>query len=359
MKSPILARALLALSCLFIFATTVRAADLGGSCCSDLENRIAELEATTARKGNRKVTLTISGQINEQILWIDGDDRPTITGNALETSRVRFVGEAKLSTELRAGYVLELGVDTPTLLGNKTSIGVRHSFLYLDSATFGRVSLGQTSQSTDGIVEISVANTSSVSKAFNFNQLSIDAGFDGNRKNVIRYDTPALMGVTLSGSWSSDDESKDVAARYAGELLSFKVAAGIGYRETGDSKFTGGSISVIEAVSGIFVTGAYGRSQNAVITVFNFPLALGTDFDAAQVQAGVERNVFGFGKTTVFGEYAVYQIKGASSDLTMKGAGLVQSLDAGAIDLYAGWQQFSIDGSDDVNVFKTGAIIKF
>ena len=30
------------------------AADLGGNCCSDLEKRIAELEATTARKGNRK-----------------------------------------------------------------------------------------------------------------------------------------------------------------------------------------------------------------------------------------------------------------------------------------------------------------
>ena len=31
------------------------AADLGGNCCADLEERVAELEATTARKGNRKV----------------------------------------------------------------------------------------------------------------------------------------------------------------------------------------------------------------------------------------------------------------------------------------------------------------
>ena len=35
--------------------TAANAADLGGNCCSDLEERIAELEATTARKGNRKV----------------------------------------------------------------------------------------------------------------------------------------------------------------------------------------------------------------------------------------------------------------------------------------------------------------
>ncbi|HML30397.1 MAG TPA: porin, partial [Hyphomicrobium sp.] len=39
------------------------AADLGGNCCADLEERIAELESTTARKGNRKVSLTVSGWV--------------------------------------------------------------------------------------------------------------------------------------------------------------------------------------------------------------------------------------------------------------------------------------------------------
>ena len=39
-----------------------KAADLGGDCCSDLEDRVAELEATTARKGNKKVSVTLYGQ---------------------------------------------------------------------------------------------------------------------------------------------------------------------------------------------------------------------------------------------------------------------------------------------------------
>ena len=43
---------------------SVRAADLGGNCCADLEERIAELEATTARKGNRKMSLTVTGQVH-------------------------------------------------------------------------------------------------------------------------------------------------------------------------------------------------------------------------------------------------------------------------------------------------------
>ena len=36
-----------------VLSTGAYAADLGGDCCADLEERVAELEATTVRKGNR------------------------------------------------------------------------------------------------------------------------------------------------------------------------------------------------------------------------------------------------------------------------------------------------------------------
>ena len=53
--------------------TLAEAADLGGDCCADLEERIAELETTTARKGNRKVSVTITGYVTKQIIfWDDG-----------------------------------------------------------------------------------------------------------------------------------------------------------------------------------------------------------------------------------------------------------------------------------------------
>ena len=46
----------------------------GGDCCLDLEERLAELEAAGARKGNPKVTLTITGYVTKQIMfWDDGD----------------------------------------------------------------------------------------------------------------------------------------------------------------------------------------------------------------------------------------------------------------------------------------------
>ena len=45
----------------FTNANPAKAADLGGDCCADLEERVAELEATTVRKGNKKVSVTLSG----------------------------------------------------------------------------------------------------------------------------------------------------------------------------------------------------------------------------------------------------------------------------------------------------------
>src|SRR5690606_25367467 len=95
-------------------ATSASAADLGGNCCADLEERIAELEATTARKGNRKVSLTISGWVAEQVTWWDdGHESNTYVtglGTTLGTN-VKFTGQAQIVPGWTAGYVLHLEAD--------------------------------------------------------------------------------------------------------------------------------------------------------------------------------------------------------------------------------------------------------
>jgi hypothetical protein len=73
-----------------------KAADLGGDCCADLEDRVAELEATTVRKGNKKVSVQIYGKMNWAVeTWNDGAETNTYTvNNAMESSRFGLKGSA-------------------------------------------------------------------------------------------------------------------------------------------------------------------------------------------------------------------------------------------------------------------------
>src|SRR5882762_5748606 len=79
---------------------SAKAADLGGDCCADLEERVAELEATTARKGNRKMSLTVTGQVHRMVMWWDdGTSSKTYYGidNTNSSSRFSFIGAAKVT----------------------------------------------------------------------------------------------------------------------------------------------------------------------------------------------------------------------------------------------------------------------
>ncbi|MFN3869567.1 MAG: porin, partial [Hyphomicrobiaceae bacterium] len=135
--------------------TSANAADLGGDCCADLEERVAELEATTARKGNRKVSLTISGWIAEQVTyWDDGvESNFYVTGVGVTlSSHFKFTGEAKIAPGYSAGYVLHVETNSgdPTAVNqNRDDAGVGLSVLqscwFFKSDTLGQISVGQQS----------------------------------------------------------------------------------------------------------------------------------------------------------------------------------------------------------------------
>ena len=149
-------------------ATSASAADLGGNCCADLEERIAELEATTARKGNRKVSLTISGWVGQQVMWWDDGRESNVYVTDLGStiaSHVKFTGQATILPGWYAGYVLQLeaiGSDSLTtnqfvpdgpnaLLVPATINGVStlQSFWFVKSDQLGKVSIGKQSDAAD------------------------------------------------------------------------------------------------------------------------------------------------------------------------------------------------------------------
>ena len=99
--------AIAVLAGLLLSTVSAQAADLGGNCCADLEERVAELEATTARKGNRRMSLTVSGQVSRSILyWNDGDSSDVYAGveNHNVSTRFGFSGSAKIRPDLTAGF---------------------------------------------------------------------------------------------------------------------------------------------------------------------------------------------------------------------------------------------------------------
>lgn len=264
-------------------AQPTMAADLGGNCCADLEERVAELEATTARKGNRKVSLELYGQVNQAVLfWDDGSESNAyVVTNDNSRTRIGFRGKAKIDADWEAGYRIEIGIrsanskranqDNPTGNDLATDIGfdIRDSQWFVKSKTYGALSIGLQASATDQITEINQTQTADFSKYSDVEDTGLglllrssrngrltNAGVGGNgqtgltwrrligdggdqpgegerRYNAVKYATPEFAGFAASASWGQDD-FWDVALRYTGSFSGFKVASGIGYFEQTD-----------------------------------------------------------------------------------------------------------------------------
>lgn len=291
------------LACAGLFAGGANAADLGGDCCADLEERVAELEATTARKGNRKVSLTVSGWVGEQLLYFDNgvSDDLYVTGiGSTLSSHVKFTGAAQITPSVAAGYVLHLEVigSDPITATNQAfqgkgpsayqiasgdtlqtnNVQTLYSYWFLKDKNLGQVMVGHIPQASqhaavlvDGSGTMVAANwtpINSLAVGLTRNGVELTApnpglglpvvGFPvgaamwcgstslptgGNCEPIsidgVRYDSPTFAGFSASASWGADD-FWDVALRYAGEISGFKFAAVAAYYHNSDERaYTG------------------------------------------------------------------------------------------------------------------------
>jgi hypothetical protein len=219
-----------------------------------------------------------------------------------------------------------------------------------------------------------------------------------SRRNVVRYVTPTVSGFAASASWGEDD-TWDVALRYAGEIGGFRIGAGAAYAQVSDSTVSrcikvgadgvdchswGGSASIMHVATGLFLNGSYAviKDENKA-SGFN-------DASIWSVQGGIEQKWFALGKTTLYGVYvesdsdqlvksgAVNNASsfglaasglGVNAKVSTWGIGFVQGVDAAALDLFVSYYNSSADvksnatgakaSIEDFQAVITGASIKF
>jgi hypothetical protein len=284
---PLISVSLLVL--LAVAAGPAQAADLGGDCCADLEARVAALEASTAHKGNRKVSLTIAGRVAATMTyWAETSPGPVRLGaTAAENgpndhkSDVYFgdasgsgpqlvvKGAAKVTSDVTAGYYLELsvgafdgthgGVDQfgagQSTKGNTQvshqaagSVKPANTYVYVSSVRLGTLQLGKVDNAGDQYVSslngawMGGYTEGRAGKSFLIRRLDgllsppsygdVLSRLNPRGETGLRYISPSLGGLTFNASAHGDD-IWGVGANYAGTSGTITVKAGIGFGALG------------------------------------------------------------------------------------------------------------------------------
>ena len=389
-------------------AGSASAADLGGNCCADLEERIAELEATTARKGNRKVSLTISGWVAEQVMWWDDDftgESNVYVGGIGTTlaSHFKMTGQATISPGWNAGYVIHVEVygsenllmmnqDRATGPNLYDSVGLAsvnymglntlQSYWFIKSDHLGKLGVGKQSQASDNTA-ILVDGSGSLVPA---NYVAFDYGgfFAGNdalttiwflaegcsdcnglTTNNVRYDSPTFHGFSLSASWGEDD-FWDVAARFSGESNGFKLAVAAAYSEAVDEALVSCLGSGINPC-GLLAQGTDTRFFQIGAYVEHVPTGLWlygafgdlegiNDNDLSDnrfwyVKGGLRERWHPLGHTVLYVEHKDSEnngFVGFDTEVDLWGVGIVQEIDAAAMSLWVSYRHLGGDFNDDI-----------
>lgn len=378
-KSAGWASALVAGGVILGLSAPASAADLGGDCCADLEERIAELEATTARKGNRKVKLTVYGKVNQAVMWWDDGEEQNAYVVTNDSSRTRFgfKGGAKITEDLSANFRLEVGIRTANSKRDNQvdpvgafGFDVRHAWWNIKSKTWGTIQVGHTPTASQDVTEINLAGTGSVGKysdpedsgggfflrtgnapipfdadgdpiGTQWRRLitrSGDSPGEGDRRQAIYYISPAIAGFYAKAAWGGDD-FWDAGIWYENEFGSLKVEAGIAYGQQNDrdDDFTlngcpvrdeapsfdakcqqlGGSISILDKNSGLYGNFAAGQmwDDSAAYLDVANPALVDDTYWFYALEAGIQQKWNHLGKTTLFGQY--YHYEGGNIDQTV------------------------------------------
>lgn len=301
----------------------------------------------------------VSGHVNRMIRFGDdgvGSDVQFVD-NTASRSRFRFNTSGDIGSGVTAGIIMEAGLASNRSgnVGLKEgdggdSIGdIRHSALYFEG-NFGRVSLGQTSDAADGMFFADLSGTALADEASAAEHCSsctwrledgTDTGitltdvinnFDGSRRDLVKYDSPALGPASLSVS-AGQDSTWAVSASAGGDVGGGKYSLVAGYLDRGSSDDQSFGIS-----------GSYLFSQGT-----NFTVSYGMrDFDTAGRDDG-EHLFLKLGHK--WGNNAASVSYGMWEDVTQGyegdsiALGYIHTLPKPGIEFYAGYHYLTADAS--------------
>ncbi len=389
------------------------AADLGGDCCADLEERVAELEATTVRKGKRQLSMTISGRVHYAVMhWDDGGSdesvwlsSDTVVSNPLSSSRIRIDGRAKIREGWEAGYRFSFifeetgrGIQMGhTARPTDSSIEAEEAYWFVRSARLGAISVGTRGQSYDGAAKVDVTgqlgqvanpdprlygggirfrDSLDNSTALTMNPaFQVDDGDNGaGERSGVRYDSPNIGGFIFSADWVNDGIHDVYGARvsFAKQINDFRIAAAaawyqeetIGDYVTNEVSGVLGSLGIKHTKTGLFINTGAGEVDYDDVTDVDDPFFW-------YVTAGIQRKWNSLGATAVYGQYYFSDdndaVAASNSEFesTYWGFGVSQAIDAASMQVYAGYRQYETDalvdgvGLEDIDVFLAGGIINF
>lgn len=318
-------------------AKPVHAADLGGDCCADLEERVAELEATTVRKGNKKVSIQVYGKVNRFVAaWDDGAEQNVyVDNNSYSSTRFGFRGNAKITGDWSGGYRME--VEDRTALSKDTNqfspgddpgfgqLATRHSYMYVANKEIGELRWGLTSSPKDDITKdthvggtiidtmhsdfylnrsfflrpkgfntetgLSVFDWSDIQRCYS----SSSAVFDcSTRRNMVVFQSKKFFetdvkdtGLWFNWGWGEDDIWA-LAARYKGEWDNWKIGGGVAFEDFTDERVNAGGGGLANFKRDIQEWGASASIKHKPTGLFVFGAwSSSEDDDSNTINAGV------------------------------------------------------------------------
>jgi len=354
------------------------------------------------------VKYKLSGQINRAVVFMDDGVQSDVRheDNIASGTRVRLRGSEDLGNGMKVGFYWEFqtssnpsngGGNTGNFPdansdGNQNTAQIRHANVWF-SGNWGRLQIGQGDGAANGAVEADLSGTA-VSGTYS-GRTSFTAGirwrtsnggnlgglragqtfnsFDAfSRYDNIRYDSPALGPVVISGSIGNDNKW-EVVGRVNTALAGGQLSGAIFYGEndqggtfgTGIDSRYGGSVSYLFS-QGTNITGHWAENEFEATgapegTSWSVKLGHKWGPHAVSIGYGEAEDVPGL---TLLGA----GVGGANAETEDTGfnIGYVHSLKKANAELYASYFHQELDhnivglgSAEDIDVFVVGARVKF